>query len=689
MLGRAAARQDQRRPGTRRRDHASPTATPTAPRSRPGCAPRRPDGVTLALDISAPRPVIAPFAFDFRLADGAGTPRRLQRRERGGRGGDPRRRARRRPRRRRRLRRRPRRAVAGLDGGGREQGVAALAELGGGRFALRDLAAELDGARGTAAGAAGRGRRRARGRAARRPSASRPSRRRPKPPAPASAAPAPRFEAVLLLDGNVRLSGPVQDETSRAAIESFAAALFGHDRVIDDTVLDPGLPEGWPVRVLAGVEALAALEEGRLEVTGEPGLASRAGASTRDVEDRGHGAARRQGRRRGRGRRHLQRRGRRGRGARRPPAARDLRRPDQRHPRGRLDPLRRRLGRDRARERRDDRRDRRRAARLPGRGVRDRRPHRRPGPGGGRTGSSARSGPRRWSRRLQAEDLPLVDAGRRAATAPSRPIADNDTAGRPGAQPAHRVQPRPGGRSRARRRPPSRRADGADCIAAVDAILAERTLEFEAGLGRAHRGQRAGRRGDRRGAGRLPRRRRRDRRPHRRAGLGVGQPATERAARRGGARRAAGERRPRTRCPSSSPAATARPSRSPTTTPRRAGRRTAASPSRAHAGRTETAPSGGGRRGRRRHRRLRRARRRHPRRELDRVRPRLGDDRRRERAGDRLGPRGAARLPGRGARGRRLHRLRGLGLGQPAAQPAPRRGGARRAARRRPAARRR
>ena len=147
-----------------------------------------------------------------------------------------------------------------------EQGVAALGRLGGGRFALRDLAAELTAPEGTAperltaaAGELG----------AALPAAFRLSATAPTPEAagPGEPAPAPRFEAVLLLDGNVRLSGPVQDETSRAAIESFAAALFGHDRVIDDSVLDPGLPEGWPVRLLAGIEALAALEEGRAEIT--------------------------------------------------------------------------------------------------------------------------------------------------------------------------------------------------------------------------------------------------------------------------------------------------------------------------------------------------------------------------------------------------------------------------------------
>ena len=285
---------------------------------------------------------------------------------------------------------------------------------------------------------------------------------------------------------------------------------------------------------------------------------------------------------------------------------------------------------------------------------------------------------------LEAQDLPLVTLVPRGYGA-SRPVADNDT---------------PDGRASNRRiefnlgpvadPDPAAAADAApaaDCIPAVDAILAERTLEFEPGaaelteasaptvtaIGAALAG--------------CPARRHRDRRPYRRAGLGVGQPATERAARNGGRRGAAGERRPRHAARARGPRLRRGRADRRQRYRGRAGRRTGASPSA---------------RLRPRRRRRRKRRRRppadgaavdcvarvgvDPRRELDRVRSRLGDDRRRERAGGRLGPRGAASLPRRRARGRRLHQLRRLGLGQPAAQPAPRRGRARRAARRRPAA---
>ncbi len=80
---------------------------------------------------------------------------------------------------------------------------------------------------------------------------------------------APRFDAVLGPDGTLLLGGAVHDAVSQAAIESYAAALFGHLQVSSTTMIDPDLPDGWPVRVLAGIEALAATFEGRLEVTPE------------------------------------------------------------------------------------------------------------------------------------------------------------------------------------------------------------------------------------------------------------------------------------------------------------------------------------------------------------------------------------------------------------------------------------
>ena len=230
-----------------------------------------PDRVALALDISAPRPVISPFAFDVTLGTGAGTgagtgtlaactaatPEAADA------------------------------IVADLHAAGLADaadcrvglgtpspdwtaavraGLAALKTLGGGRFSLTDLSAELTPPDGTPADRSAA--------AAATLAAALPDGFALKPlppPAPAPGTPVaavlPQFDADLHEDGTVRLSGPVKDATSRAAILSYAASLFGHDQVSDATVIDAALPEGWPGRVLAGVEALAALQTGKLDVT--------------------------------------------------------------------------------------------------------------------------------------------------------------------------------------------------------------------------------------------------------------------------------------------------------------------------------------------------------------------------------------------------------------------------------------
>jgi OmpA-OmpF porin, OOP family len=227
-----------------------------------------PDGVTLALDISAPRPVIAPFAFDFSLAGGAArlaacsaeSPEAaagiVAAARAAGLAGDA-------------------DCAVGLGAPSRDwvtavaRGLDAVRALGGGRFTLRDLEAELTGPDGVAPDRLTEvsARLDAALPAAYRLATVMPSRAAAQPDG--GRADAPRFAAVLALDGSVRLSGPVQDTTSRAAIESYAASLFGHDNVADATVIDPELPEGWPGRVLAGVGALAGLKQGKVEVTPE------------------------------------------------------------------------------------------------------------------------------------------------------------------------------------------------------------------------------------------------------------------------------------------------------------------------------------------------------------------------------------------------------------------------------------
>jgi OmpA-OmpF porin, OOP family len=77
---------------------------------------------------------------------------------------------------------------------------------------------------------------------------------------------APDFTAVLGADGNVQLRGRIPDDRMRSAVESFARARFGIDAVYGAMRLDGDLPEGWPLRVLAAVEALGQLNSGSVLV---------------------------------------------------------------------------------------------------------------------------------------------------------------------------------------------------------------------------------------------------------------------------------------------------------------------------------------------------------------------------------------------------------------------------------------
>ncbi len=75
------------------------------------------------------------------------------------------------------------------------------------------------------------------------------------------------FTAVLAPEtGRVELRGRLADDLQRSAVDSFAKAAFGSAKVYQATRLDADLPDGWPIRVLAGLQALAELEHGSLLV---------------------------------------------------------------------------------------------------------------------------------------------------------------------------------------------------------------------------------------------------------------------------------------------------------------------------------------------------------------------------------------------------------------------------------------
>lgn len=87
------------------------------------------------------------------------------------------------------------------------------------------------------------------------------------PPAATPVAQGPaEFTAQLSEDGRLQLRGRLTDELLKTAVDSYARAKFGADKVRTATRFDPELPDGWPIRVLAGLEALAELHHGSLTV---------------------------------------------------------------------------------------------------------------------------------------------------------------------------------------------------------------------------------------------------------------------------------------------------------------------------------------------------------------------------------------------------------------------------------------
>ncbi len=80
----------------------------------------------------------------------------------------------------------------------------------------------------------------------------------------------PEFIATLSPEGQVQLRGRLRDEAEREVAESYARARFGIEAVHLATRLDPDLPKGWLVRVLAALEGLSRLSNGSALV--EPGL---------------------------------------------------------------------------------------------------------------------------------------------------------------------------------------------------------------------------------------------------------------------------------------------------------------------------------------------------------------------------------------------------------------------------------
>ncbi|HQU69830.1 MAG TPA: OmpA family protein [Albidovulum sp.] len=76
----------------------------------------------------------------------------------------------------------------------------------------------------------------------------------------------PEFIATLSDKGMLDMRGRLGDERSRDAVESYARARFGTASVHTATRITPDMPQGWPVRVLAALEALGELANGQAVV---------------------------------------------------------------------------------------------------------------------------------------------------------------------------------------------------------------------------------------------------------------------------------------------------------------------------------------------------------------------------------------------------------------------------------------
>lgn len=76
----------------------------------------------------------------------------------------------------------------------------------------------------------------------------------------------PQFTATRSPEGEIQLRGRVPDDVTNTVAENFALAKFGQNQITMRTRVAEGLPTGWSVRVLAAIEALSELSNGAVIV---------------------------------------------------------------------------------------------------------------------------------------------------------------------------------------------------------------------------------------------------------------------------------------------------------------------------------------------------------------------------------------------------------------------------------------
>jgi len=79
----------------------------------------------------------------------------------------------------------------------------------------------------------------------------------------------PYFHAQLRDDGNVILEGVTIDDISKRTLLTYAEAKFGYERVNDISKIADFAPHGWTSRQLVALEVLAMLNKGNINVTEE------------------------------------------------------------------------------------------------------------------------------------------------------------------------------------------------------------------------------------------------------------------------------------------------------------------------------------------------------------------------------------------------------------------------------------
>ncbi|MEZ5770755.1 MAG: OmpA family protein [Defluviimonas denitrificans] len=94
----------------------------------------------------------------------------------------------------------------------------------------------------------------------------------------------PEFTATLGPKGKLEMRGRLGDEQSRDAVQNYALSRFGTQMVHTATRITPDMPQGWPIRVLAALEALGELAEGQVTVRADS-IAVRGKTGSTDARD--------------------------------------------------------------------------------------------------------------------------------------------------------------------------------------------------------------------------------------------------------------------------------------------------------------------------------------------------------------------------------------------------------------------